>query len=145
MPRLPILLALCAAAACVDDPSAESELTAAPAPLTGVDGAVDQADRACHVVLRDLARLGNGTGGYQSNGTSWIWEGDVELSAAAVADGATAAVVFQYGSDPTWYQVATTPSATPATPGFVRFHVRLDDHLPGPGMSGTALTTRASR
>jgi hypothetical protein len=140
MPRLPILLALCAAAACVDDPSAESELTAAPAPLTGVDGAVDQADRACHVVLRDLARLGNGTGGYQSNGTSWIWEGDVELSAAAVADGATAAVVFQYGSDPTWYQVATTPSATPATPGFVRFHVRLDDHLPGPGMSGTALT-----
>ncbi len=138
MPRLPLLLALCAAAACVDDPTAEP--TAAPAPLTGVDGAVDQADRSCHVVLRDLARLSNGTGGYQTSGTSWIWEGDVELSAAAVADGATAAVLFQYGSDPTWYQVATTPSTTPATPGFARVHVRLDDHLPGPGMSGTSLT-----
>lgn len=140
MSRLAPVLAL-ALAACVDAATpAPDDVTAAPAPLTGVDGARDQADRACHVVLRDLGRLSNGTGGYQDSGTSWIWEGDVELSEAVVAEGATAAVVYQYGSDPTWYQVETTPSPVPATPGFVRFRVHLDQHLPGPGMSGTALT-----
>ena len=46
MSRLPLVLALCAAAACVDDPALDTAPTAAPAPLTGVDGAVDQADRA---------------------------------------------------------------------------------------------------
>ncbi|MEZ4404253.1 MAG: DUF6209 family protein [Kofleriaceae bacterium] len=126
-------------AACVE-PAGEGPGEVA-APLTGVDGAIDQADRACHVVLRDLARLGDGTGGYQTNGTSWIWEGDVELSAAAVADGAIAAVQYQSGSDPAWYQAAATPSAVPATPGFVRYRVHLDHGLPGPGLSGSALAT----
>ncbi|MBK9036497.1 MAG: hypothetical protein IPL61_35495 [Myxococcales bacterium] len=127
------------AAACVEPPPEPP--TSVEAPLTGVDGAADQADRACHVVLRDLTRLGNGTGGYQTAGGSWIWEGDVELSEAAAAEGATAAVQYQYGSDPAWYQVAATPSAIAATPGFVRYHVRLDQGLPGPGMSGTSLST----
>lgn len=126
--------------ACVE-PDLDAPAVEVAAPLTGVDGAIDQADRACHVVLRDLARLGNGTGGFQTAGGSWIWEGDVELSAAAVAEGATAAVTYQYGSDPAWYQVAATPSAIAATPGFVRYRVRLDHGLPGPGMSGTSLST----
>ena len=145
MPRLPAVLTLAVltaavlTAACTEP--AEDLPDAVAAPLTGVDGAVDQADRSCHVVLRDLGRLGNGTGGYQTNGSAWIFEGDVELSAAAAAEGATAAIQYQYGSDPAWYQVAATPSATPATPGFVRYRVRLDSGLPGPGMSGTSLST----
>lgn len=135
---LPLCL-LALAPACLD--AAPDDLVAATAPLVGVDGSRDQADRNCHVVLRDLGRLGNGTGGYQETGGAWIWEGDLELSAAAAAEGAAPAVLYQYGSDPTWWQAAATPSPTAATPGFVRYHVRLDRYLPGPGMSGTALAS----
>lgn len=122
--------------ACTEDPDT---IVAGEAPLVGVDGSVDQADRNCHVVLRDLARLGNGTGGFQEANGGWIWEGDLELSAAAAAEGAAPAVLYQYGSDPTWWQANATPSTTPATPGFARYRVRLDRYLPGPGLSGTAL------
>jgi len=110
------------------------------APLVGVDGSTDQADHACNVVLRDLARPSNGTGGYETNDVSWVWRGTVEVSAAADAEGLTPAVLYQYGSDPTWYQATVTPSTLPATGGFVRYDVVIDDHVPGPGMSGTALT-----
>lgn len=134
-----LALSLAPAPACLDETTPPG-VVVGEAPLIGVDGSRDQADRNCHVVLRDLARLSNGTGGYQDSGTSWIWEGDLELSAAAAAEGAAPAVLYQYGSDPTWWEVAATPSATPATPGFVRYRVRLDHDLPGPGMSGTSLT-----
>ncbi len=137
--RLLAAVALCLApSACVD--ADEHEVVAGEAPLLGVDGSRDQADRNCHVALRDLARLSNGTGGYQTSGTSWIWEGALELSAAAAAEGAAPAVLYQYGSDPTWWEVQATATSTPASPGFVRYRVRMDRNLPGPGMSGTALT-----
>ncbi|MCL4228705.1 MAG: hypothetical protein KJZ91_29915 [Myxococcales bacterium] len=124
-------------AACVEP---APPMVAGEAPLVGVDGSRDQADRDCHVVLRDLARVGNGTGGWQEQAGVWIWEGAVEISEAAAAAGAVPAVLFQYGSDPTWWEVAAIPDAGAATPGFVRHRVRLDHHLPGPGLSGTALT-----
>lgn len=132
-------LAALALAACVDAP--DDDLVVGQAPLVGVDGSRDQADRNCHVVLRDLARLSNGTGGWQETGGAWIWEGDLELSAAAAAEGAVPAVLYQYGSDPTWWQAAASPSPVAPTPGFVRYRVRLDRYLPGPGLSGTALTS----
>lgn len=125
--------------ACVESPP--DTAVVGEAPLVGIDGSRDQADRGCHVVLRDLSRLSNGSGGYQEQGGSWIWESDLELSAAAAAEGAVASVLYQYGSDPTWWQVEATPTGGDATPGFARYRVRLDSHLPGPGMSGTALTT----
>jgi len=127
------------AAACVETPT--DDLMVGQAPLVGVDGSRDQADRNCHVVLRDLARLGNGTGGFQTADGGWIWEGDLELSAGAAAEGAGPAVLYQYGSDPTWWQAPATPSPIAATPGFARYRVRLDRHLPGPGMSGSALAS----
>jgi hypothetical protein len=111
------------------------------APLVGVDGSVDSADRACNVVLRDLARLGNGTGGYQTAGSSWIWGGTIDISTAAATEGLVPSMLFQYGSDPIWYAATGTPSAAPAPAGFARFDIRLDAHLPGPGLSGTSLTT----
>ncbi len=137
MARLSLCI-LVSLAACAEVPEAP---VAAEAPLTGVDGARDQADRSCHVVLRDLARLRNGTGGYQTEGSAWIWEGDVELSSAAAAEGATVGAVYQNGSDPTWYEVTATPSAVAPTAGFARYRLRLDHGLPGPGMSGTSLAT----
>lgn len=134
--RVALFAVLCACAEPTGEPPGAAE-----APLTGVDGARDQADRACHVVLRDLSRLADGTGGYQTVDGVWVWEGDVELSAAAAAEGATVGAVYQYGSDPTWYEVTATASATAPTAGFARYRLRLDHGLPGPGMSGTALAS----
>lgn len=126
---------LCACADPVGGP------VASEAPLTGVDGSADSADRSCHVVLRDLGRIPDGGPGWVTEGSSWVWEGTIEISEAAAAEGAAPAMLYQYGSDPTWWEVAAMPDPGPVTPGFVRYRVRLDDHLPGPGMSGTALTT----
>ena len=121
---------------CVADPGAES--VTVDAPLVGVDGSLDQADRNCHVVLRDLKR--NSTGfTWESVGSSWVWQGTVEVSEAALAEGLVPRVQYQSGSDPTWRAVTATPVSVPATPGYARYTVRIVEGLPGPGMSGTAL------
>jgi hypothetical protein len=125
---------------CVTSPPPETTSTA-PAPLVGIDGSHDQADHGCHVVLRDLGRAGNGMGGYQTSGTSWIWAGTVEISTETAAAGLVPVVMYQYGSDPSWRQATAAPSAVTPTAGFARFNITLDQGLPGPDLSGSALAT----
>ncbi|HEX5063769.1 MAG TPA: DUF6209 family protein [Kofleriaceae bacterium] len=120
---------------CVD---AAEETTTAPAPLVGVDGSHDAADRNCNIVLRNLERPWTGFT-WETNGSSWVWAGTIEISDAAAAEGLVPRLLYQYGSDPTWHEVAATPAQQPGTPGFSRYTVRIDQDLPGPGMSGTAL------
>ncbi len=110
-------------------------------PLVGVSATGDGADRQCHIVLRQVGRVPDGCGGYQTSELgNWIWDGTLDVSAAAAAEGALPSVVYQYGSDPNWYEVyGVAEEATPGADGFVRYGFRLEDHLPGPGMSGTAL------
>jgi hypothetical protein len=136
LPALALLLATAACAAAGDDAT-----TAGNAPLIGVDGTADAADRACHVVLRDLARPSNGTGGWQTSGSSWVWTGTIDISTEAALEGSDPRVLYHYGSSPTWWQAAAVPSDAPAPPGMTRYTVTLDHDLPGPGMSGTALAT----
>ena len=131
-----VLLALISLAACVDEPVAT---TTAPAPLVGVDGSQDGADRSCHVVLRELQRPWTGFT-WETNGSSWVWAGTIEISEAAAAEGLTPSLLYQYGSNQTWFEAVATPSQAAPTPGFVRYQVRIDHDLPGPGMSGTAIT-----
>lgn len=137
--RLPALLALAALPACAiaaDDDST----TASDAPLIGVDGHADSADRGCNVVLRDLARPSNGTGGWQTSGTSWVWTGTIDVATAAALEGDQPRLLYHYGSNPTWWSAPAIPtSGAPA--GFARYAVTIDHDLPGPGMSGTALST----
>ena len=127
---------LTSACAVADDPT--GALGAAAAPLVGVDGSLDQADRACHVVLRDLGRTGSG-GWFETDGSSWVWQGAVEISQAAADEGLTPAALYRMAPSGAWTTVAATPSAAPATPGYARFDLRLSAGLPGPGWSGTAL------
>lgn len=136
--RSAALIALAGLTACLEAPEAD---VSTGAPLVGVDGSVDSADRACNVVLRELARPRNGTGGYETAGSSWVWAGGIDISSAAAAEGLVPSMLYQYGSDPTWYEAVGTPSAVTAPEGFARFDIRLDSHLPGPGMSGTSLST----
>ncbi len=132
-----VIVAGCADAGTGDDTSGNTSGTS-EAPLIGVDGSLDQADRNCHVVLRDLER--NSTGfTFETVGSSWVWQGTVEISEEALAEGLIPRVLYQSGSDPTWHSATATPTTTGGTPGYARFTARLSEGLPGPGMSSTAL------
>jgi len=133
--------ALVILAACADAGDGEFS-SAEPAPLLGVDGSLDQADRSCHVVLRDLSR--NGTGfSWETVGSSWVWQGSIEISEAAEAEGLVPSAMFRMAPSGAWSSVTATPvtsAPTPATAGYVRYAVRIHQGLPGPGWSGTSLT-----
>ncbi len=107
---------------------------------TGLDGA----DHSCAVVLRSVSRPPSPTGGgYLTNclpaGCFYVWEGTVDLSAAAVAAGATPTVQYQTTSvEPTWYSVPATP-IDGAAAGAQRYAFRIDDHTVTDGMSTTVL------
>jgi hypothetical protein len=126
---LPFIVAIAATAACAV--SASDDTSDSSAPLVGIDGSTDHADRACHVVLRDLARLSDGGFGYQTNGASWIWQGTIDISAAASAEGLAPAVLYHVG-DGAWHLTAATPSELAAPAGFARWTVQLDHDLVGP-------------
>lgn len=113
-------------------------LEPADAPLIGVPGQADSADDACHVVLREAGRVSDRAGGYLTNGSSWLWRGEIDVSDAAVSEQAIPRVLYQYGSDPTWYQVDAVPAAGPPA-GATRYRFEMHSGLPGPGMSGTSL------
>jgi hypothetical protein len=132
--RFALISLLLSVVGCVDAPSDEST---ASDPVLG-EGTHDVADRNCNVVLRDMLR--NNTGpGYETQGTSWVWQGTIEISEAAAAEGLVPKVLYKLGSMTTFKQVTATPVQIAATPGFVRYTVRIYQGLPGPGMSGTAL------
>ena len=117
---------------CVD--AAPPAIETAPAPLVGVDGSHDAADRACNVVLRDLGRTGT-----TPDGENWVWDGTVEISAAAAAEGLVPHVLYSFGTPTsTWFQATVAPLATGATPGYAKFGVHMDHDLPGPGQSPIA-------
>lgn len=124
--------------ACADAGDDWSATASAPAPLVGVDGSADAADWNCHVVLRELQRPWTGLTWETENG-SWVWSGTIEISEAAAAEGLEPALMYQPAANQAWRAVTATPVQAPATPGFVRYGVRISQGLPGPGMSGTAL------
>ncbi|MDX2090481.1 MAG: DUF6209 family protein [Kofleriaceae bacterium] len=115
----------------------QAEVTTAP--LVGVDGSKDQADRSCHVVMRQLARAGSSFT-WETEGSSWVWSGSVEISEAAANEGLVPAVMYRMAPSGPWTTVQATASSAPATLGYARFDVRLHQGLPGPGWSGTTLT-----
>lgn len=115
-----------------------------PSPLAGVNGAADSADHHCRIVLRSLSRRPNATGGFETNGSSWVWDGIVDVSEDAVAEHLIPMVLYQSGSERGWREV-TTSAIDGAGPGFQRYFFRLQERLPGPGMSGTGLTRAVVR
>lgn len=103
------------------------------APLVGVDGSTDQADRNCNVVLRDLARVRDGSPyGYQTHGASWVWAGTLDLSTAAAHEGLAPSLLYHVAGASDWQLATATPSTSAAPDGFARWTVQLDHDLPGP-------------
>lgn len=114
--RLAVLVLPLLLSACVDP--ADDTATTAPAPLTGVDGSHDSADRACNVVLRSLDKTGTGT-----------WTGTVEISAAAATEGLAPNVMWQrVGVNGAAWNVAATTlvSDGSATPGYAKYAVTIN-------------------
>jgi len=120
------------------DPGAGSGVEASTAPLSWTDDGADRADRDCAVVLRRAARM-PGTGGFETDcttGRCWfVWGFHIDVAEELVAAGASAAVLYQSGSDPTWWEAAAAVSEGVVVPGYERFLVRVFEHTVDPGMS----------
>ncbi|MGZ3439931.1 MAG: DUF6209 family protein, partial [Polyangia bacterium] len=141
--RIAFFAALTCLAGAGCSPTGTAPVAQGAAPLATTSGQ-DGADRACDVVLRTVSRPPSPTGGgYLTNclpaGCFFVWEGTIDVSASALAAGATPSVQFQTTSmDPTWYSVPARPVAG-ATAGTQRFSFRIDDHTVTDGMSTTSL------
>lgn len=139
------LTALCASACttALDDgaPQAGPAISDDEAPLIGVEGAGDFADRACQIVLHDAGRVQEGVGFATVPGSSsWLFDARVDVSRAAVAEGFSPYLLVRAGSDPAWRVVeAEASTSVSATMDRVLFMID-EGNLPGPGMSGTGLT-----
>ncbi len=129
-----LLLAACATSGDGDYATTE------PAPLVGVDGSIDQADRSCHVVLRKIERSGSAFS-FETVGSSWVWSGTIEISDEAAAEGLVPSVLYRMAPSGAWSSVDAVALDHAGTPGFQTFSVRIHQGLPGPGWSGTALSS----
>jgi hypothetical protein len=113
-------LAFVLLAACAASPELE---TSAPAPLVGVDGSHDQADRSCNIVLRELL---------PDHGPLHTYSGTIEVSQAAAAESLTPSLMIKGAGQTSWTAIAATASTQTATPGFARFDVHVPDGLTAP-------------
>ena len=85
------------------------------------------ADTSCNIDLRDV--------GIGSSGVA----GDLDISSEALLEGDQPYVLYQSGSDPTWYSASAIP-ATGAGTGFQRYEFTLTQNAPSPD-AGNAYPT----
>ena len=142
MKILSLSLMLCVAlgffgAACDSASNDDPDFLPAVAPLIGTNE--DGADRDCRIVLLDLFRPSNNQGGWETIGSTWVWRGHIDVHTAELEAGGRPAVLFHYGSDPTWWEAVLTPGEG-ARAGYTRYDFAMYGHVPSPGMSGTSLT-----
>jgi Family of unknown function (DUF6209) len=109
------------------------------APVIGNYDGNDLSDHNCSVVLLQVSRQSNGTGGYIDDGSSWIWFGQIDVSTDIIENGNIPKVAFHSGSLNDWHE-SDCHKIPGASNGFQRFEFELDSYLPGPGMGGTAIT-----
>lgn len=122
----------------VDEAAASADVDS-EAPLIGVSGAGDFADRSCQIVLRDFGRVSQ-QGGFAQNGSRWIFEGRVDVQKTALAEGAVPMVLVKSGSDAGW-RAWPAIASTGINGDFDRFLFHVDSgDLPGPGISATGLS-----
>ncbi len=134
-----LVLALLAACGSPDEAAPEAGAEPTRGPLLGQADGTDASDRACRVVLRDAGRRPDGRGGYETRDGGWLWAGTIDVAEGDAAD-ARPAVLYRSTMEPgTWWSIEAT-AADGAPDGYRRFTFELAAHLPGPGLSGTALS-----
>ncbi len=136
---LPLFLSLTACTVDLDNANSVAAVADNAAPLIGVEGRGDFADRSCQIVLRDFGRVGSSTG-FAVNGSRWIFEGRVDVQQTALDEGAVPMLLVKAGSEPAWHSINATAHVG-LVDGVERFLFSIDDHdVPGPGLSATALS-----
>jgi hypothetical protein len=121
-----------------NEASREAPVSPAPAIVVGADGVgLDLADNRCAVVLRQVARVPDGRGGFETVCDSaagpcrWRWFGTLDVSGPGIPH-----VLYRTTETAgTWHAVAATPTDTAG-----RFTFELADYTPRPDYSGTALS-----
>ncbi len=120
-------------------PTVETGAAASPLTLSG-----DAADHGCEVVLREVIRPRGESGGYASvcvpGGACWYrWEVLVDVSDDALASGVEPGLLYQSGSDPTFWEADLRSAVEGAPGGYQRFLFDVAEHTVSPGMSSTSL------
>jgi len=118
-----------------------SPVSPPPAIVVGADGVgIDRADTRCAIVLRDVARVPDGRGGFETVCDSaagpcrWRWSGTLDVTGPGLPH-----VLYRTTETAgTWHAVAATPATPNGTAG--RFTFELADYTPRPDYSGTALS-----
>ena len=122
------------AAACAPATDGVGALSVAPA--LGKTDSTDRADHACQVILRSVSRPPDGHGGFEIDGSHWVWMVDVDVATALGADGK---VLYHPSASEPWY-VFDGLGVPGAPAGFQRYRARLVDHTtPMPGWSATSI------
>jgi len=138
--QLVLVLSVFAFGACADAEAGSYE--AAPHIQLGADGVgLDEADAACRIVLRSVARVPNGRGGYETDCSSgscrWVWQGEIDVAAGLVG---TPALLFKTQlTSGAWLSVDAVAGG-PAVDGMTRWTFRISELTPAEGESGTALS-----
>lgn len=119
-------------------PTSEVRSAAAPLSLSG-----DSADHGCDIVLRGVVRPRQ-SGGFatvcEPEGRCWFrWEVLVDVSDDALASGGAPGLLYQSGSDPTFWDAELRAAVDGAAPGYQRFLFDMAEHTVSPGMSLTSL------
>ena len=89
----------------------DTSMTPTPtnAPQIGKADGTDSADHACQVVLRGVA-LKTGGSPYVSQDGYLVWTGHVDVSQAAIDQGADVGVLYERAGRP-WYEADATPTS----------------------------------
>lgn len=119
-------------------PPAADDDTRAPTIVVGADGVgLDRADNRCAIVLREVARVPDGRGGFETVCDSaagpcrWRWFGQLE----ATGKGLPHVLYRTTETAGTWHSVAAAPTDMAG-----RYTFELTDYTPRPDYSGTALS-----
>ncbi len=118
--------------------ASDQRVDEAPAIVVGADGVgLDQADNRCAIVLREVARVPDGRGGFEtvcdsaSGPCRWRWFGTLDVTGPGIPH-----VLYRTTETAgTWHAVAAAPTETAG-----RFAFELADYTPRPDYSGTALS-----
>jgi len=139
------LLAL--VAACADAPATDLDPRPAPAIVVGADGVGhDRADTACAIVLREVARVPDGRGGFVTSSPDGrlVWDGTLDVARATADAALGVAVLFQTPETRgAWFAAPATRVGDDGP--LARYTFRIDAFTPRVGTSTTSLARTVIR
>jgi hypothetical protein len=121
---------------CLDrSASSDPDVSTSTAPLVGVDGSQDQADRACNIILRQMVRDIDVNGNPIVIAGKWTYVASIEVSTAAASEGLAPSLLYSTDatdSSPTWLAATGSAATRGATPGYALYTVTIETAIDAP-------------